>query len=205
MTDYWLERRARAHDERDPAIISSVARHRDLAGERRAAHLGYRRAGELSLELFAYGEAADLLGRARQLADGDEDDWQLCERMGDALAHARSIAAGEEVYREALAKAAGDRLGEARLCQKLGHCARQRGEVNAAVEWFERGLAHLAGDEAAEPRVAAALRGGLGWILGYRMGEIERVYGGREIVGPTEAPAPVEGAHDAAGSAHPVT
>lgn len=175
----WL-RQHRQAQPRDASHMAAIAQHLDAAGERADAAAAYRAAGERSLSLFAYGDAARLLRRAAELTD--EPDADLLESIGDALSQADSIADGERAYRDALAQRGDAPVARARLSAKLGRCARQRGSARDAIDWFERGIAALA-DAGADPVVAADLYGGLGWIYGYWLGDSDRgvAYGERAV------------------------
>ncbi len=182
----WLERRASQTGRgSEPELLASIAQHRDLGGDRDGAHRGYRRAGELSLSLFAYGEASRLLRRASALADSP--DAALTELLGDAVHNAESVNAGEQAYLEALELVGNDRTARARLCAKLGSCALRRLDTPAAVSWYERGLALVAPrgrlDADTAPEVAADLYARLAYAVGYTMGDGERGlrYGERAV------------------------
>src|SRR5690606_8428611 len=61
-----------------------------------------------------------------------------------------------------------------RLHRKVARCMQLAGENKQAVEWYRKGLAILDDNvvvEEEDPRERAALCGGLGWVLGYLMGE----------------------------------
>jgi tetratricopeptide (TPR) repeat protein len=173
----WLDRRAGGvSGAADPALIAVIAQHRDAGGDRKGAREAYLSAGEKSLALFAYSDAARLLRRAEALSDAP--DARLAELIGDAVSNSETIEAGERAYEAALELIGDDPYARARLCYKLGHAVRSRGETAGAVDWYERGLDTIAPggalDPRADPSVAASLYGGLGWMLGYRMGDNER-------------------------------
>jgi tetratricopeptide (TPR) repeat protein len=169
----WLEPRVGAHDRGDPALLAAVAWHRDQGGDAAGAHQAYRRSGERALALFAYREAASALRRAREL--GTEEDPTLLESLGEALANAESVAAGEQAYQAALAAAGADPVRRARLHHKLATCQMRRSDHTGAVDTLRAGLALVApGDQPtpaalAAPAVLAALYGTLGWVLGYQL------------------------------------
>ena len=182
----WLEPRCSATITKtgagsDPTLLAAIALHRDLAGDVGGACEAYRRAGERSLKLFAYREAATALRRARELTRNPDAD--LLEMVGDALAITESIEAGEAAYRDALAiteKSVDDPLVIAHLYHKLATCATRRSANQEAIDYCHAGLAPLLTDPAdinseltasarAHPTVAAALYGSLGWVLGYVM------------------------------------
>ncbi|HTE56217.1 MAG TPA: protein kinase [Kofleriaceae bacterium] len=161
---------------RDPAVRVSLARHRDAAGDRRAARDAYLAAGELLLELAADHEARDALRRAEELGDGP--DLRLDELTGDALAQLDSEAAILR-FERALAGATAP-LDRARLLYKLGSAASHRADYTRAVDCLERGLALLGPvgqlERAERPvrQLAARLLGTLGWVIGHEIGDHRR-------------------------------
>jgi serine/threonine-protein kinase len=173
----WLDQRAGgARGQADSTLLAAIAQHRDAAGDRAGARMAYWRAGEKSLDVFAYGEATSLLRRAEALSDAP--DAKLSELLGDALQNTESVEAGERAYLEALDLTGDDANARAMLCRKLGQCARSRGDTAESIEWYEKGLAIIAPngvlDPNADPRMASLLYGGLSWIIGYRRGDNER-------------------------------
>ncbi len=183
----WLEPRsgsttiAKAGATSDPTVLAAIALHRDLAGDVDGAREAYRGAGQRSLKLFAYREAATALRRARELTRNP--DAELLEMVGDALAITESIEAGEAAYRDALAltkESANDPLELANLYHKLASCATRRAANQQAIDYCRAGLAPLLSDPddinseltanaRAHPTLAAALYGSMGWVLGYVM------------------------------------
>jgi len=165
--------RSGAAARRDPTTLAAMARHRDAAGDRKAAREAYRIAGQLALELYAYREASEALLRAEQLADAP--DPVLAELCGDALYHVSSAAATER-YRAALELTTGG-VARARLYNKLGNAASNRADYATAVSSFEQGLHLLAAEVDIEQAdwptrvLAARLLGSLGWVIGYCIGD----------------------------------
>jgi len=170
----WLEQRAGGLSTDDPLLLSAIAHHRDLAGDRAEACEAYRKAGKRSLQLFAYREAATALRRAQALAK--EHDPELLELVGDAVVYAENIEAGADAYRRALAFTE-EPTKRAILYQKLGGCATESADNQAAVDYLTKGLDILApGGELtsharAHPAVTASLLATLGWTLGYVMND----------------------------------
>lgn len=174
----WLERRAKTANTQDHALAFAVAQHHDSAGNIERARIAYHQAGRTALKLFAYREAAQALLRAETLSH--DADPSLLEDLGDALEVNESADAAAEQYLRALELTHDKPLVQGRLYRKLGHCALRRGDNEDAVSWYEWGLALVAPDGKLTPEsqrnpvVAAGLFGGLGWVLGYLMGDNEK-------------------------------
>jgi len=165
--------RTGAASRREPARLLVLAQHREAAGDRTGARDAYRAAGEIALSLFAHREASDALLKAEALCD--EPDASLAEVCGNALLPLDAAAAAQR-YQVAL-ELTTDRIDRARLYQGLGEAAIARSDNATAVACFDTGLA-LIGSEAdldqadAPVRVLAArLYGGLGWVVGYEIGD----------------------------------
>ncbi len=148
----WLEPRVRGstviragRGGADPTALAAIAMHRDLAGDVAGAREAYRAAGERSLQLFAFHEAANALRRARELTP--DPDPELLEWLGDALSYAETIEAGERAYLEALEVTQdtlpGDLVRKADLCHKLSTCATKRADNKAAIDYCVQGLEYL--------------------------------------------------------------
>jgi eukaryotic-like serine/threonine-protein kinase len=184
----WLDEQARNAEPRvktaatatadDAPRLLAIAHHREHAGDATRAALAYRQAGKRCLDLFAYGEAAVALRKAAALIT--VPDPVLDEALADALVHTDGYAAAEPVYQHALDETDDDdQPARARLLYKLGAAASKRGNTNAAIARYKAGLAiaapggKLAAWAAADPRTPALLWGGLGWTLGYQLGNVD--------------------------------
>jgi tetratricopeptide (TPR) repeat protein len=186
----WLDEQTRNADPKmeapgftpgagaDAARQLAVAHHREHAGDVQRAAFAYRQAGRRCLELFAYGEAATALRKAAALIA--VPDPVLDEALGDALAHTEGYAAAEPVYQRALEETDDDdHPSRACLLYKLGNAATKRGNTQNAIARYKAGLAIAApGDKlaawaAADPRTPALLWAGLGWTLGYQLGNVD--------------------------------
>ncbi|HEX5621127.1 MAG TPA: AAA family ATPase [Solirubrobacteraceae bacterium] len=143
-------RRARLHRTTADALaardeerhLEEIAHHLSEAGDERAATY-LRRAGERALAMLAYEEAAELFGRALEVAD-DKDALLLAR--GDALLRAGEPAAARECFTEAaaLARSTADPALLARAA--LGHAGLGVTIIDfdeAAVARLEEALAAL--------------------------------------------------------------
>jgi|GEM_PF-2277655 len=158
----------------DPTVLAARAQHLDRSGDPAAAQLAYRAAGERSLSLFAYREAASALTRAVELDSTPSPG--LLALLGDALMHAESPGSAAATFRRAI-DAEPDALRQAELWQKLANTAAVEAKYEQTVDHCRRGLALLEPggqplDAAtADPRVRARLYGTLGFTLGYELGK----------------------------------
>jgi tetratricopeptide (TPR) repeat protein len=184
----WLDEQTRSADPRrgvagtaiadDAPRLLAIAHHREHAGDAARAALAYRQAGRRCLELFAYGEAVTALRKAAALVT--VPDPILDEALGDALTHAEGYAAAEPSYQRALEETDDDDdAARARLMYKLATAASRRGNTANAISRFKAGLAlaapggRLAPWTTGDPRTPALLWSGLGWTLGYQLGNVE--------------------------------
>ena len=162
----------------DAPRLLAIAHHREHAGDAGRAALAYRQAGRRCLDLFAYGEAASALRKATALVT--VPDPIADEALGDALAHTEGYAAAEPSYQRALEETDDDdHAARARLLYRLATAAGKRGNTANAIARFKAGLALAAPDgrlaawTAGDPRTPALLWSGLGWTLGYQLGNVE--------------------------------
>lgn len=185
----WLDEQTRSAEPRpgaggahviadDAPRLLAIAHHREHAGDAARAALAYRQAGRRCLELFAYGEAVTALRKAAALVT--VPDPILDEALGDAVTHAEGYAAAEPSYQRALEETDDDDdAARARLMYKLATAASKRGNTANAISRFKAGLAlaapggRLAPWTAGDPRTPALLWSGLGWTLGYQLGNVE--------------------------------
>jgi tetratricopeptide (TPR) repeat protein len=143
-------RRARLHRTAADALatrdeerhLEEIAHHLSEAGDERAATY-LSRAGEHALAMLAYEEAAELFGRALEVADAKD---ALLLARGDALLRAGEPAAARECFAEAaaLARSTGDPALLARAA--LGHAGLGVTIIDfdqAAVARLEEALAAL--------------------------------------------------------------
>ncbi|HEY5928583.1 MAG TPA: protein kinase, partial [Kofleriaceae bacterium] len=173
----WLDEQARTAEQDAPRLLA-VAHHREHAGDAARAALAYRQAGKHCLDLFAYGEATSALRKAGALIT--VPDPVLDEALADALTHTDGYEAAEPVYQRALDETEDDdHSARARLLYKLAAAASKRGNTQNAIARYKAGLAIAApGGQpaawaAADPRTVALLWAGLGWTLGYQLGDVE--------------------------------
>lgn len=182
----WLDEQTRSAEPQrgsqattdDAPRLLAIAHHREHAGDAARAALAYRQAGRRCLDLFAYGEAVTALRKAAALVT--VPDPILDEALGDALAHAEGYAAAEPSYQRALEETDDDDDAvRARLMYKLATAASKRGNTANAISRFKAGLALAAPGgtpapwTAGDPRTLALLWSGLGWTLGYQLGNLE--------------------------------
>jgi len=173
----WLDEQTRNAEQDAPRLLA-VAHHREHAGDSARAALAYRQAGKRCLELFAYGEATTALRKAGALIT--VPDPVLDEALADSLTHTEGYAAAEPVYQRALDETDDDdHPSRARLLYKLGSAASKRGNTQNAIARFRAGLAIAApGDKLAawaeaDTRTPALLWAGIGWTLGYQLGNVD--------------------------------
>ena len=171
----WLDEQA---GDGEPPRLLAIAHHREHAGDAARAALAYRQAGKRCLDLFAYGEAAAVLRKAAALMT--VPDPVLDEALADALAQSEGYGAAEPVYQRALEETDDDdHPSRARLLYKLGNAAARRGNTANAIARYQAGLAIAAPGgtpapwTAGDPRTPALLWSGLGWTLGYQLGQVE--------------------------------
>jgi tetratricopeptide (TPR) repeat protein len=199
----WLTERLHVETNKvDHTIEAAIAQHWDLAGNRQAAAVAYRVAGERALSLFAHGEAARALQRARELSDNDDPD--TLERLADALEVAQTVQAAREVYQRARDLTPGQNATQrARLCRKLGECAMRGGRARDAIDDYEEGLRILE-QYSADPSLSsngstkyeyliekAALLGSMGWLIGYMMDDNARGLPSVKKPSAPSAPPPI--------------
>ncbi|HEY5946421.1 MAG TPA: protein kinase [Kofleriaceae bacterium] len=173
----WLDEQTR-NTEQDAPRLLAVAHHREHAGDSARAALAYRQAGKRCLDLFAYGEATTALRKAAALIT--VPDPVLDEALGDALTNTDGYAAAEASYQRALDETDDDdHPTRARLLYKLGGAASKRGNTANAIARYKAGLAiaapgnNLASWAVADPRTPALLWAGLGWTIGYQLGNVD--------------------------------
>ena len=172
----WLDEQTRTSLQ-DPARLLAIAHHHEQAGDAVRASSAYHLAGRLCLDQFAFGEAAAALRKAAALIA--VPDPSLDEELGDALVNTEGYAAAEPSFQRAFDETDDDDPSRrARLLYKLGVAASRRGNTKSAIARFEAGLAlaapggNLAPWAQTDPRIPAQLWGGLGWTLGYQLGQV---------------------------------
>jgi serine/threonine protein kinase/tetratricopeptide (TPR) repeat protein len=170
----WLDEQP----AQDAQRLLAIAHHREQAGDAARAALAYREAGRRCLDLFAYGEATSALRKASALVT--IPDPVLEEALADAVAQTDGYGPAEPIYQRALDETDDmDHVARARLLYKLGNAAARRGNTTNAIARYKAGLAIAApgGKPASwttsDPRTLALLWSGLGWTLGYQLGQVE--------------------------------
>lgn len=140
---------------------AELARHRQLAGDRRGALEELRRAGDTAYRSTAYGAAARHYGRALELA-GEEDPQTVFELLAGRERVLNAIGRWSEQRVDAtrmlaLARAEGREDWEAEAQLRVGRSALNTGEHDLALAAFEQAHELVGADGAPELR-ARALR-----------------------------------------------
>lgn len=174
-TEHDLDAASHPSDATRATIEGATA---DATVDAARAALAYHEDGKRCLERFAFDEAATALRKAAALVA--VPDPALDESLGDALAQTEGYAAAEPLYRRALDETdQDDPASRARLVYKLGNAAARRGNTTDAIAHYHAGLAIAAPGGApaawtsADPRTLALLWSGLGWTLGYQLGQVD--------------------------------
>jgi tetratricopeptide (TPR) repeat protein/predicted Ser/Thr protein kinase len=163
--------------ERSIEHLAELGRHLEGAEERAAATSAYQRAGALAASKGAPADALRCYLRARELAEsaqGSAPASALLIGLGEAALDVGEHQEAERALDAALALAEAapdDPLGLARALLARASFAKQLARWDEAVALLRRGVALVEGHDAVV--LSARLRGLLGWVLGYVLGDNE--------------------------------
>jgi DNA-binding SARP family transcriptional activator len=140
----------RLHADKLDAVSGQIGRHYELAGLPAPAAAHYRRAAEISEQVYANADAMLYYRRALILLDNLPGERQtsamLWERLGDILELTGQHEAARAAYRQALDPITMlDRTAQARLLRKLGNAWREERRFDQAQQALDEAH-HLLGE-----------------------------------------------------------
>jgi tetratricopeptide (TPR) repeat protein len=169
MIEVYLERDAEISVDR----LAELGRHLDGAEQHAAAAAAYLRAGACAAAQEAPADALRCYARAREI-EGPEACVDLLVGLGEAATQVGAYAEAERALDEAVARAAespGARLSLGRALFARALLAKEVAAWDDAVALLRRGKALV--EEGEDIVLSARLRGLLGWVLGYILGDNE--------------------------------